>query len=108
MKEGSEVWGIGTKNYGNSNGQIYKNRNNADYFKQSIQINPNFFIINKQLKSDWNNKYIDIIEISSCKKGEIKVFTDNNKFISQDTRHLTKSGAEYYSRKIDLKKILKL
>lgn len=108
LKEESEVWGIGTKNYGYSNGQIYKNRYNADYFKQPILINPNFFIINKQLKSDWNNKYIDFIEISSCKNGEIKVFTDNNKFISQDTRHLTKSGAEYYSRKIDLKKLLKL
>ena len=40
------VMGIGTKNYSDCNGVIYSHRHNKNYLKQTIQINPNFYIVN--------------------------------------------------------------
>lgn len=99
------VWGIGTKTYGLSNGVIYKNRHRPDYFRQTIKINPIFIEINRQLKKDWNGKYIDLLEMSLARDGRVIVFTEEQKFMSQDTRHLTKSGATFFARKIDFGKI---
>ena len=51
---------------------------------------------------------IDMISYVKNEDGNIRVFTDDYHFISQDTRHLTKAGAQYYSRMIDLEKIFKI
>lgn len=107
IKLTSEVWGIGTKNFGESNGVIYKNRRRSDYFQQTIKINPNFFVINKQLKKEWNSKYIDLLSLALTDDENVVVFSQNNKYMSQDTRHLSKGGAEYYAKKINFKDIFK-
>lgn len=39
--------------------------------------------------------------------GSVRVFTDDHYFISQDCRHLTQYGAQYYARIIDLSWIIK-
>lgn len=33
--------------------------------------------------------------------GNVRVFTDDGMFISQDCRHLTKAGTQYYAKLID-------
>ena len=35
----------------------------------------------------------------------VKVFTDDGKFISQDCRHLTQAGAQYYAKILELDKL---
>ena len=105
IRPDAEAWGIGTKTFGLSNGVIYKNRLRHDYFQQTIKINPIFIETNKQLKKDWNGKYIDLLEMSLAREGRVIVFTEEHKLISQDTRHLTKSGAAFFARKIDFGKI---
>jgi hypothetical protein len=106
LKPGAEVWGIGTKNFGESNGIIYKNRHRPDYFQQTIKVKPYFIRVNNEMKAEWQDKYIDLLSpVLVGKDGEVAVFTPDKKFFSQDTRHLTKGGAEFYARKIDFKTI---
>ena len=106
LKPGAEVWGIGTKNFGESNGIIYKNRHRPDYFLQTIKVKPYFIRVNNEMKTEWQDKYIDLLSpVLVGKDGEVAVFTPDKKFFSQDTRHLTKGGAEFYARKIDFKTI---
>lgn len=101
----TEVWGIGTKNFGVNNGQIYIKRNQPDYFKQTVKINPNFFKINDKLKDQWEDKYVDLLQYSLASDSSVIVFSDNHQFISQDCRHLTQAGAQYFANKIDFRKI---
>ena len=107
MKSNAKAWGIGTKNFGESNGIIYKNRHRPDYYQQTIKINQNFFKMNEQMKKEWKDKYIDLLDLSVVSDGRVVVFSQDNKFISQDTRHLSKGGAEFFAKKIDFDKIFK-
>ena len=106
LKPGAEVWGIGTKSFGESNGIFYKNRHRPDYFQQTVKVKPYFIRLNNEMKAEWHDKYIDLLTPALVSNdGEVAVFSPDKKFISQDTRHLTKGGAEFYARKIDFKKI---
>lgn len=107
VKSDAEVWGIGTKSFGESNGVIYKNRFRPDYFQQTMEIDHNFFIINELLKKEWKDKYIDLLELAHVGKGKVVVFSQGNKYISQDTSHLSQGGAKYFANKIDFNKIFK-
>ena len=108
VKPEAEVWGIGTKNFGESNGIIYKNRHRDDYFQQTIKVNPNYIAANEQMKKEWKDKYIDLLTLSLVgEDGTVVVFSQDGKFISQDTRHLSKGGAEYFAKKIDFGAIFK-
>ncbi|MBP3440220.1 MAG: acyltransferase [Tidjanibacter sp.] len=107
LRSNAKVFGLGTKNFGESNGVIYKNRNQTDYFEQTIQINPNFFAVNDKWKNQWGDYYIDLLGLSTTEDGTIRVFTDDKKYISQDCRHLTQHGAIWYARTIDWNNIFK-
>lgn len=96
-----EYWGIGPKNFGESNGIIYKNRFTKGYFDQTIVINDSFIKENKEDKKQWGNNYIDMIDLIKNSDGSVPVFTDDNMFISQDCRHLTEAGARYYAKLVD-------
>lgn len=102
-----DVWGIGTKNFGESNGIIYKNRHKSDYFSQTIKIDKSYIIANDQMKREWGDKYIDLLKLSLVCKDRVVVFSQDHKFISQDTRHLSKGGAEYFANKIIFEDIFK-
>lgn len=102
------VYGIGPKNFGECNGVIYRNRNKVDYYDQTISILPSFYTINEEWKSQWTPEYyVDLLEISTVGHNKVKVFTDDNKFISQDCRHLTKAGAKWFANRINWLKIFK-
>ena len=105
VRPDAEVWGIGTKNFGESNGIIYKNRHRPDYFQQTIKINPSFIDMNEQMKREWKDKYVDLLDISIVGEDRVVVFSQDHKFMSQDTRHLSKGGAEFFANKIDFAKI---
>lgn len=105
VRPDAEVWGIGTKNFGESNGIIYKNHHRPDYFQQTIKINPSFIAMNDQMKREWKDKYIDLLDMSLVGEDRVVVFSQDHKFMSQDTRHLSKGGAEFFANKIDFGKI---
>lgn len=88
---------VGNKSFGNSNGIIYVNKNKPDYFSQTIRLSDEFIVMNANYKREYGEKYIDMIS-PLLEADRIKVFTDDKFFISQDGKHLTKQGAQYYAR----------
>lgn len=97
IKPGCIIKGISTKNYGSCNGIIYKNRASKDYFKQVATIDDGYQELNEEWKRQWGNNYIDLLSPSMVDGRHVRVFTNDNKFISQDCRHLTRAGAKWYS-----------
>ena len=101
MKDSSRIIGLGTKNFGTCNGQVYQKRNETDYFEQTINIYPNFYKLNEQWKGGWGEEnYVDFLKLSTAEDGKIRVFTDDHKFISQDCRHLTQDGAKWFAKQL--------
>ena len=102
MKDSSRIIGLGTKNFGTCNGQVYQKRNDEDYFDQTVSIYPNFYTLNEQWKQGWGEEnYVDFLKLSTAQDGKIRVFTDDHKFISQDCRHLTQDGAKWFAKKLE-------
>jgi hypothetical protein len=97
----SRIWIIGTKNFGISNGVFFKNRNKPNYFSQRTYMAKGYIHENDSMKMQWTNHYIDLIGKVIDRQGKVPVFTPDCKFISEDCRHLTRSGAIYYNRLLD-------
>lgn len=100
LKQGVEVWGIGTKNHGTSNGIFYKYRHRNDYYSQRTTPREDFYIVNSLLKEEWQGNYVDLLSFAIDSKGAVPVFTPNHKYITYDGRHLTPSGAHFYACKL--------
>lgn len=92
---------IGTKYFGENNGQVYFHRNNKDYLKSTIELTDFYTKLNEKYKKEYGDYYIDFIEIAQTKDGRIRVFTDDGQFISQDCKHFTQAGAKFYAEHID-------
>lgn len=95
------VYCIGTKNFGVSNGTIYSHRFYDDYFNQTVSLDPGYKALNQEKKEKWGDHYIDLIE-PVLVDGKVRVFSDDNMFLSQDCRHLTEAGAKYYAKILNL------
>ena len=50
------------------------------------------------MKAVWGDKYIDYIEKVIDENQMVPVFAPSKKFISQDCRHFTKAGAQYFAQ----------
>lgn len=92
---------IGEKNFGESNGQVYRHRFDTNYHDMTIAMAKGYAEKNKRLKAAYPNIYIDLIEMVCQSDGKVRVFTDDGRFISQDCYHLTKAGAQFYARLIN-------
>lgn len=105
-KDTTILWGIGTKCYGDSNGNIYNRRFRADYY----EMTGTYRSVYEEYKRESENLeyYIDFIAPVLKPNGEVRIFTDTNMYISQDCRHLTEAGAKYYAKLLDLKGIFGL
>jgi len=101
VKDDAEVWGIGTKSFGESNGIVYARRGREGYLNTTVEMEDGIRERNDEWSKQWGEKYINFVEIASVKDGKVRVFTEDGKFISQDCRHLTKEGAQWYAGKID-------
>lgn len=97
---------VGEKNFGESNGQVYRHRFSDDYHKLTIEMEDGYAEKNEQLKKAYPDCYIDLIEMVRQPDGRVRVFSDDGRFISQDCRHLTKAGAEFYASRINWEKFL--
>lgn len=93
----TKVWAIGTKNFGTSNGVFYNYRGDH-YYKQRASLEAKYLALNEKLRKEWQEKYIDIIGKVIDEYQTVAVFTSSNQFISQDCRHFTKAGAQYFAR----------
>lgn len=99
--QGCRIIIIGEKNFGENNGQIYCQRFRKDYHKLTIEMEKGYAQRNKQHRAAYAGMFVDLISLVQQPDGRVKVFTDDCRFISQDCRHLTKAGAQYYAKLID-------
>jgi len=99
----TKLWVTGTKNFGFNNGVFYNHKKNAEYYLQRTNIEDGVLENNSLLKKDWKEKYIDLIEVNIDAQKLVPVFTTDHKFISQDCRHLTHSGAVYFAKLLEAK-----
>lgn len=101
----SKVYGIGTKNYGTCNGQIYAKRFSKNYYSMTALLRAGYADLNTEWKNQWGKDYIDFLSPVALPNGRVEVFTPDRKYISQDCSHLTRSGAIYYSQILQLENI---
>lgn len=97
---------VGEKNFGESNGQVYRHRFSDDYHQLMIEMEDGYAEKNERQKKAYPDCYIDLIEMVRQPDGRVRVFSDDGRFISQDCRHLTKAGAEFYASRINWEKFL--
>ena len=91
---------------GENNGQVYRHRFAKDYHQLTIEMEKEYAEKNDRLKAAYPDIYIDMIEMVRQQDGRVRVFSDDGRFISQDCRHLTKAGAQYYAFLIDWERFL--
>ena len=103
----AKIIGIGTKNFGHSNGVIYANRYKPDYYNQTVKLHPWYKQLNDDWVKEWGDDYINFIQIALEGNERVRVFTEEGKYISQDCYHLTPAGAKWYASKINFKTIFK-
>ena len=96
LKDGSDIWGIGTKNHGTNNGIFYKNRHRPDYFAQRTTIREDFHTVNRMLKAEWQDKYVDLLSLTLQSDSTVPIFTPDQHFITYDGLHLTPEGTLYF------------
>lgn len=102
----TKLYIIGEKNFGENNGQIYRHRYSDDYHSLTVRMEDGYEEKNNWMKSRYCNIYVDMIEMVKTPNGKVRVFTDDNHFISQDCRHLTKAGARFYAKRMDWNRFL--
>ena len=107
MSSSAQIFGIGTKNYGQCNERIYLRRKSKNYFQSTIKIDNSYIELNKSWKKNWDKNYIDFIQMLEVKPGVVRVFTPDGKFISQDCEHFTKHGAAWFGKIINWETILR-
>lgn len=103
----SKLFIIGEKNFGENNGQVYRHRFTKDYHHLTIEMEEGYAEKNEWLKVAYPDIYIDMIEMVMQPDGKVRVFSDDGRFISQDCRHLTKAGAQYYASLIDWERFIR-
>lgn len=97
MSDSCEIWGIGTKNYGECNGVFYRHRFVDGYKDSSVALPASYVALNQRWEKQWGSNYIDFIRMAEVSPGVVRVFTPEGRFISQDCLHLTKAGALWYA-----------
>ena len=98
LKPGAEIWGIGTKNHGTSNGIFYKNRHRSDYFSLRTTIRQDYHAVNDLLREQWQDHYVDLLRLTLHPDSTVPVSTPDHHFITYDGMHLTLAGTRYYAK----------
>ena len=97
---------VGTKYFGNFNGQVYARRYEKDYFNATVEIPLGYLVRNERQRKEYGDHFVDMIAALQVKPGVMPIFSDEKKYISQDCRHFTRGGAKYAAKRIDLAKLL--
>jgi peptidoglycan/LPS O-acetylase OafA/YrhL len=91
-----KLWAVGTKSFGDNNGVFYnylgEDRHEQRTFMQKGQLE-----LEQKLKTLWQDRYVSYVEKIIDDDFKVPVFTPSREFISQDCRHLTKAGAEFFA-----------
>lgn len=96
----SNYYVIGSKKFGDNMG-VYYNRASKENCNLTAEPDERIATINQQMKASFGNVYIDLMQPVLTANNKVIVFTENCYFLSQDTKHLTKHGAQFYANKLN-------
>lgn len=96
----NKLFVVGNKNFGKSNGIIYCRRNRDDYLNSIVELDVDLIENNLKMSKKYGGRFIDVLGYVMVSNTQVKVFTDEGKFISQDCRHLTQNGAKFLASRI--------
>lgn len=100
LVENKALYRIGPKKFGQNAGVFYNEYARIkDFENYVIPIDQNLMDKEHQLSLAWGDFYVSMLVPASNENG-LRVFSDEGKLISQDTLHLTKGGARFYSKKL--------
>jgi peptidoglycan/LPS O-acetylase OafA/YrhL len=104
-----KLWIVGIKDFGNSNG-IHYNKKILNYLRYRTAMKRGVLAKDLKFKKTWDKRYIDLLDLVADSKGQVLVFNPDGKFLSHDTRHLTKFGAIFFAKHLNtkLREIMKL
>lgn len=96
----NKVYVTGSKRFGYSVNQVYSHRNESDYPNPgySLFVKKEFFEVNDALRAACGERFIDLCAPVTVQKNRIRIFDDDGHMLSQDTAHLTRSGARFYAK----------
>ena len=97
---------IGNKSFGVSNGVVYARRWLNNYYSQIALVDQELIEENNRYLAEFKDHFVDMLGPMMVSDSAVRVFTDDNMYISQDTKHLTKAGAQYYSRILDIGELI--
>lgn len=107
-----KVYYVGHKYFGDSMGAIYSRRFRSDYFNTVIAVPANEIAENVECAKKYGDAFIDMIGVAAVRRNSdavgVRVFSEDGKFLSQDCRHLTRSGAKFYAAQLDVKKLIEV
>lgn len=100
--ENEKIYYFGTKNFGYSMGLPYNNirfKNSIDYKNYYIKIREGYAEQDEIAEKEWGNRYVSLLKpIISKDREHVNCFDDKGRLISHDSAHLSKFGAQFYSR----------
>ncbi len=96
----AKVWNVGTKNFGANVGYPLFRRSGEDD-PGDVKMLPRYTEMNRTLAQEWGDRYINLIEEISVGEGRVRVFTHEGKLLTQDSKHLTAAGAQFFAEELD-------
>ena len=97
---GKNVYHIGYKYFGPSNGFAYSRRFFDGYYDISVTLPKDVVEMNVSDKKECGDRFVDLIGALQNDDGRIPVFSDEKKMISHDCYHLTQGGAKYIAKRM--------
>jgi len=99
-----KIYYIGPKSFGTSNGIVYSRRFSENYFAARVRPAPGIIAKNRKLAAKYGTHYIDFMSCVMDDHGTVPVFSPAKKMISQDCRHLTQGGAQFYASILNIQR----
>ena len=97
---GKNVYHIGYKYFGPSNGFAYSRRFFDGYYNLSVALPRDVEEINESDKKKCGDRLVNLIGSLKNEDARIPVFSDEKKMISHDCYHLTQGGAKYIAKRM--------
>lgn len=98
LLEGRKLFVLGAKNFGWNNNFVKLTDKESLFLTRTMPLQT-VYDFNRLAVSSFEN-YIDLLGLIADAEGKVPVFTEDGKFITYDTNHLTGPGARFLAPKL--------
>lgn len=100
--QNKKIYYFGTKNFGYNMGLPYnaiRFENHVDYKNYYTKIREEYAEEDQVCQREWGAQFISFLApVLTSDRKKVRCFDDEGKFISHDSAHLSKFGAQFYSK----------